>query len=296
MNNDVCNICPRGCNIDRKQVAGYCGASEKLKIAKVMKHYWEEPIISGTNGSGTIFFSHCSLKCIYCQNYEISSGGLGKETTIEKLADLFKQLEKSGVHNINLVTPTHYAKQIMVALDIYKPNIPIVWNTSGYETVETVHALKNYVDIYLTDFKYFDNKLASEYSGAPDYNEVCSSAIIEMRKNQPVDIIENGIMKKGVIVRHLVLPTHYKDSMDILRWIKDSLGINTLVSLMSQYTPYYKAINHHILKNKLKPLEYKIVLNEFNALGLKNGFSQSGQSATCEYIPKFNESQDDFVY
>ena len=297
INNDIklCNICPRNCNIDRFNLSGYCGA-KGLKIALVMKHFWEEPIISGTNGSGSIFFSHCSLKCIYCQNYKISSGGLGKETTVEKLAGLFKQLEQSGVHNINLVSPTHYTNEIIAALNIYKPNIPIVWNTSGYETSDTIKKLKDYVDIYLCDFKYYDSSLSKEYSSAPDYMEKCTSALLQMRKNQPNDIIENGIMQKGIIVRHLVLPTHFNDSIKILEWIKCSLGINTIISLMNQYTPCYKALNHPILKNKLKQIEYKIVLNKFLELGFKSGFSQEKTSAICDFIPDFEKDHDSFIY
>ncbi|MFA5758270.1 MAG: radical SAM protein [Clostridia bacterium] len=291
----LCNICPRNCLIDRSNSSDFCGA-KSLKIALVMKHFWEEPIISGTNGSGAIFFSHCSLKCIYCQNYKISSGGLGKETTIEKLAGLFKQLEQSGVHNINLVSPTHYTTEIIAALNIYKPKIPIVWNTSGYETSDTIKKLKEYVDIYLCDFKYFDNKLSNEYSSAPDYMDKCTSALLQMRKNQPIDIIKNGIMQKGIIVRHLVLPTHFSDSIKILEWVKQNMGTDTIISLMNQYTPCYKALSHPILKNKLKPIEYKIVLNKFLKLGFTSGFSQEKSSATCDFIPDFEKNDDSFIY
>ena len=292
---NVCNICPRNCNINRTTQKSFCGTST-LKIAKVMKHFWEEPTISGNRGSGTIFFSHCNLKCIYCQNAVISHQGIGKNVTIKKLASLFEQLQKSGVHNINLVTPTHYVNEIIKALNIYKPNIPVVYNTSGYESVETIKKLKNYVDVYLCDFKYFSNQLAMEYSNAPNYYEAVTSALIQMRKNQPQDVIEHGIIKKGLIVRHLVLPTHSNDSIQVLEWIKNHLGQNTIISLMSQYTPYYKALEHPILKNKLKPLEYKRVLQKFLSLGFTNGFSQEKESATCDYIPEFLDKYKEFIY
>jgi len=295
MQTKTCNVCPRNCNVDRLNTKGYCKA-QTLKIAKVMKHFWEEPIISGNSGSGAIFFSHCNLKCIYCQNSVISHEGAGKEVTVEQLSNVFKQLEKGGVHNINLVTPTHYVKEIQKALKLYKPNIPVVYNTSGYEKVETIKKIKNDVDIYLCDFKYFDNELGKEYSHASNYFEAVTNALIEMRKNQPQDIIENGIMKKGLIVRHLILPSHSSDSIKILNWIKEHLGKDTIISLMSQYTPYYKALEHPILKNKLKPLEYKRVIQHFLNLGFTNGFSQEKESATCDYIPAFLEKDKDFIY
>ena len=295
MQTENCTICPRNCKINRTTGKSFCGATT-LKIAKVMKHFWEEPIISGDKGSGAIFFSHCNLKCMYCQNAEISHEGFGQITTVEKLADLFRQLESSGVHNINLVTPTHYNKEIMAALDIYKPNIPIVYNTSGYDSVKTIRKLKKYIDIYLCDFKYYDNALANEYSRAPDYFEAVTDSLKQMRKNQPKDVIENGIMKKGIIVRHLILPTHSSDSIRVLEWIYDNLGKDTIVSLMSQYTPYYKALTHPILKNRVKSLEYKRVVQKFISLGFTNGFCQEQESATCDYIPNFKEESKEFVF
>ena len=281
--------------VDREKQKGFCGA-DGIKIAKVMKHFWEEPLISGTNGSGAIFFCYCSLKCIYCQNYQISHLGEGKQISISTLANLFQQIEQSGAHNINLVSPTHYTNEIISAIELYKPSIPVVWNTSGYESEETIQKLKNYVDIYLCDFKYFDEAIAKEYSLAPNYKENCTKAILQMRKNQPNDIIENGIMKKGMIIRHLILPTHQNDSKNILRWIKEHLGQKTFISLMSQYTPFYKAKNHPVLNRKIKPIEYKAVINEFLSLGFENGFSQEYSSASCDYVPLFNSNDDDFRY
>ena len=281
-----CEICPRKCKINREKQVGFCGA-KTLKIAKVMLHEWEEPIISGERGSGAIFFSHCSLKCLYCQNCEISSFGEGKELSVEQLAEIFKDLEKAGANNINLVSPTHYLNEIISAFKIYKPKIPIVWNTSGFETVETIKKLKNYVDIFLTDLKYFSPELSKDFSKAENYFEFASKAILQMRKNQPKDIIENGIMKKGLIVRHLVLPSCHYDSIKIFNWINKNLENETIVSLMSQYIPCHEALNNKKLNRKLKPLEYKIVLSHVEKLGFKNGYFQDFSSAQSCYIPDF---------
>ena len=255
----LCNICPRNCNVDREENLGVCKATNKVVVSKVMLHYYEEPPISGVdtdestaNGSGAIFFSNCNLKCIYCQNCEISSGGLGKEISINTLADIFKQLENAGANNINLVSPTHYTNQIIEALNIFKPKIPIVWNTSGYEKSETIEKLKNYVDIFLTDFKYFDSNLSQRLSNAKNYPDNCKQAILQMRQNVPNDIFENGIMKKGIIIRHLVLPNQTEDSKNIIEWINDNLGNNTYISLMSQYVPMYKAKEIDEINRKIK--------------------------------------------
>lgn len=300
---NLCNICPRNCNIDRKISVGFCKGTNKVKVTKVMLHYFEEPPISGEekdgikpNGSGAIFFANCTLKCCYCQNHNISSGGLGKEISVETLADLFKQLESAGANNINLVTPTHYTNEIIGALEIYRPNIPIVWNTSGYEKPETISKIKDYVDIYLSDFKYFDSNLSKKYSLAENYPETCKKATLEMRKNQPEDIFENGLMKKGLIIRHLVLPTHSSDSLKIIDWINDNLGNQTYVSLMSQYVPMAKACEFEELNQKIKPLEYKIIVNHLNELGFKNVFTQDFESAETIYTPNFEEVDDDFKF
>ena len=300
---NLCNICPRNCNIDRTDQTGFCKGTNKVKISKVMLHFFEEPPISGedagdkkANGSGAIFFSNCTLKCCYCQNSEISAGGEGKDVSVETLADLFKQLESAGANNINLVTPTHYTNEIIEALEIYKPNIPIVWNTSGYEKPETIQKLKNYVDVYLTDFKYFNPDLAKKYSLAENYPETCKLATIEMRKNQPEDIFENGLMKKGIIIRHLVLPTHIADSIKIIDWINENLGNQTYVSLMSQYVPMANAKNFPEINRKIKPLEYKVVVNHLNELGFKNVFTQDFESAETCYTPDFSDKKSDFIF
>lgn len=281
-----CNICPRKCNVDRSSVCGYCGA-KSLKVAKVMLHKWEEPIISGTNGSGAIFFSHCNMKCIFCQNYKISHEGRGKTISINELVEIFKSLEEQGAHNINLVTPTHYTDEIIAALKIYKPSIPIVWNSSGYEDEATIARLAPYVDIYLADLKYFSPQLSQKYSAAPNYFECATKAIKQMRANQPNDIIENGLMKKGLIIRHMILPTHQKDSIALLDWIFDNLGNDTYLSIMNQYTPCYRACPP--VDRKLTPLEYKVVVAHAIKLGFKNGFIQDEESASCEFIPDFDE-------
>ena len=301
--NNLCNICPRGCKVNRENQTGFCKGTNKVKISKVMLHYYEEPPISGEesdgvkpNGSGAIFFSNCTLKCCYCQNSEISAGGEGKDIDTNSLANLFKQLEDAGAYNINLVTPTHYTKEIIEALNIYRPKIPIVWNTSGYEKPETIKLLKDYVDIYLSDFKYFDSNLSKKYSLAENYPETCKMATIEMRKNQPEDIFENGLMKKGIIIRHLVLPTHFNDSIKIIDWINENLGNKTYFSLMAQYVPMAKAKDFPEINRKIKPLEYKIVTNHLNELGFTNVFVQDFESAETIYTPDFSDKNSDFKF
>ena len=282
-----CNICPRKCNVNRDISTGFCNASNDFKIAKYMPHFWEEPIISGTHGSGAIFFSHCNLKCIYCQNSQISHYGEGQYFSIAQFIDIVKQLEGLGVHNINLVTPTHYAEQIISAFSIYKPHVPIVWNSNGYESVETIQRIKDIVDIYLVDMKYMDSDLALKLSKAKNYAEVCQQAISEMRKNQPDDVIENGIMQKGVIVRHLVLPNEIQNSFDVLSYLHSTFGRNIYISVMGQYTPYHLAKDMPRYNRPLKPIEYKRVINHLNKLGFENGFVQELSSASEMFIPDF---------
>ena len=268
-----------------------------------MLHYFEEPIISGedtpdskAHGSGAVFFSNCTLKCVYCQNSEISAGGMGKEISVQKLADIFKELESAGANNINLVSPTHYTKQIIEALNIYRPNIPIVWNTSGYEKAETIKLLEGYVDIFLTDFKYISSELSAKLSLAPNYFDECSNATLEMRKQQPLDIIENGIMKNGVIIRHLVLPGQTADSQKVIDWVNDNLGNKTYFSLMSQYVPMAKALSIPEINRKIMPLEYKILTNKLNKHGFENAFIQEFSSAESAYTPDFNVQDEKFTF
>ena len=293
---NTCNICPRNCNVDRNKFSGFCGATNNLKVAKVMLHNWEEPIISGTNGSGAIFFSNCNLKCIFCQNYKISSGGEGKEISVEKLINIFKQLEQANAHNINLVSPSQYSEQIIEALTLYKPSIPVIWNSNGYESPATIKKLNGLIDIYLCDFKYFNNNLATQFSSAPNYLESVTNSLKEMFKQQPKNIIENNIMKKGIIIRHLVLPNCTSDSINILNYLKENFGQNILISLMSQYLPYYKAINHKTLGRKVTSLEYKRVLTAFQNLGFKDGFCQELSSASECFIPDFSNQDKEFLF
>ncbi len=268
-----------------------------------MLHYFEEPIISGEDsptqkaaGSGAVFFSNCTLKCVYCQNSEISAGGMGKDISTDSLANIFKQLEQAGANNINLVSPTHYTKQIIEALNIYRPKIPIVWNTSGYEKAETIEMLKPYVDIFLTDLKYVSSELSAKLSFAPNYFEEASKSLLQMRKNLPEDIIENGIMKKGIIVRHLVLPNQTADSLAVVDWVYKNLGNKTYLSLMSQYVPMAKAISISEINRKITPLEYKILTNKLNKLGFSNAFVQEFSSAETAYTPDFNVQDDKFSF
>ena len=294
-----CNICPRNCNLNRDETVGYCKASSTLVVSKVMLHHFEEPPISGTNcncGSGAIFFSGCNLGCVYCQNFEISSKLMGKEITINGLVDIFKQLENAGAYNINLVTPTHFTLQILRALKIYKPKIPVIWNTSGYEKPETIKLLDGYVDIFLTDFKYFDGEIARKYSYAENYPEMCKQSILEMRKIVPNDIFENGLMKKGIIIRHLCLPSFTKDSLNVLDWIYNNLGNQTYLSLMSQYTPVHKAHEFSEINRKLKPIEYKVLIAHLKKYGFTNVFLQELSSASSAYTPDFQEQQFGFKF
>lgn len=285
-----CEICPRNCNIEREKGVGFCGQTNKLKISKVMFHHFEEPLISGeekSKGSGAIFFTGCNLKCAFCQNYPISHNNKGKTITVEKFVKIIKKLERKKAHNINLVTPSHFSNQIIEALKIYKPKIPIVWNSNGYESKQTIEKLKDYVDIYLVDLKYMDNDLAFKYSKAIKYVENSTESLKQMKANQPNDIIENGLMKKGMIIRHLILPTHTNDSIECLDFIHNEIGENSIVSIMSQYEPRYEAKNHPEINRKITPLEYKRVVNHALKLNMTNCFTQDLTSANSKYTPKF---------
>ena len=266
---------------------GVCGVSDTPRLAKAYLHKWEEHIMSGDSGSGTGFFSGCNLRCVYCQNYTISHNCYGKDVSIEKLAEIFRKLETMGASNINLVSPSHYTEAIIKALDIYRPNIPIVYNSSGYDSIEQLESLKNYVDVFLVDFKYFDSNIAQKYSHAIDYPEVAKRAILKMRDIQPNNIIANGIMQKGVIIRHLVLPGQTRDSINILKWIKDNVR-DPFISLMGQYTPMHRANEYPEINRTLKPIEYKVVLEKMIALGLQEGYSQELSSASDCYTPIFD--------
>lgn len=283
----VCNGCPRRCGVDREKTYGFCGVPKSPKVAKAYLHKWEEPCISGENGSGTVFFSGCNLKCVYCQNFDISSEGKGKVISVQRLSEIFRELEEKGATNINLVSPSHYVDAIISALDIYRPNIPIVYNSNGYDSVESLERLKGYVDIFLIDFKYIDSALAQEYSLAKDYPDVAKANIQIARKLAPKEEFDGEIMRKGVIIRHLVLPNHIDNSIGVIKWVADNVD-NPFISLMGQYTPMYKANEHPKINRKLKPLEYKIVENKMLELGLTRGYTQDLSSAVEEYTPAFD--------
>ena len=292
MNLHHCTLCPRMCGADRYSGTGFCGCGSEIRAAKAYIHMWEEPCISGTNGSGTVFFSGCCLKCCFCQNYEISSQGAGKEISVKRLAEIFPELQEKGAHNINLVSPTPYVPQIIQALEICrgKLDIPIVYNTGGYERVETLKMLDGYVDVYLPDLKYYDDSLAEKYSSAKNYFETAANAIHEMFRQVGSVRIENGLIKKGVIIRHLVLPSHRKDSMKLLEWVAENFpGNEILVSLMSQYTPVYKSCEHKEISRRISTFEYNSVVDRAAELGL-NGFMQERASAVSDYTPDFDLS------
>ena len=285
---EFCNCCPRHCLADRVKTAGYCG-EYGLKVARASLHFWEEPPISGTRGSGTVFFSGCNLKCVYCQNYDISRGK-GTLLTPRQLADVFKRLEDAGAHNINLVTASHFTDGITEAFEIYRPALPVVYNCGGYESVDNLKRLEGIVDIYLPDFKYADNALAEKYSNAPDYAERCTLALSEMRRQQPQDIFDDGIMQKGMIIRHLVLPDAVDNTKRVLEWIKCNLSSDTYISVMGQYIPCGQAKEYPPLDRKLKPLEYKIALSYAEKLGFVNAFVQDEESADEAFVPDFDVS------
>ncbi len=283
----LCNGCPRKCNRDREKTTGLCGVPSLPRVAKAYLHMWEEPCISGEHGSGTVFFSGCNLKCVYCQNYDISDNAKGKDITIERLAQIFRELEEQGATNINLVSPSHYVDAIISALNIYKPNIPIVYNSNGYDSKESLEKLKDYVDIFLMDFKYIDGDMAMQYSKAKDYPEIVKANILKARELQPTEIFDGDIMKKGVIIRHLILPNHIDNSIQILEWIKDNVN-NPFVSLMGQYVPMHRAGDYPKISRKLKAIEYKIVEKKLDELGLTQGYTQELSSAEEKYTPDFD--------
>lgn len=286
----ICNLCPRKCNACRTehQGNGFCGAGTLPVVARVAPHFGEEPCISGTKGSGTVFFSGCTLKCVYCQNYEISDGHKCRAVTPKELADCYKRLEQQDVHNINLVTADHYVNAVAESLDIYKPSVPVVYNCSGYTSPKTLSILDGLVDIYLPDFKYSDDALAIKYSSAPNYVNTATAAIKEMifQVGTPV-IDEDGMMKKGVIVRHLILPSHTKNSLGVLDIIKRSYDKQVLVSLMCQYVPVNKAHDFPKINRTITRREYDKVKSELYALGL-DGFTQDLTSASTDFIPDWD--------
>ncbi len=292
LNLNKCNLCPHKCNVNRENgKIGRCKASDKVKIALVSLHKFEEPCISGKNGSGTIFFANCNLKCKFCQNYKISQLGNGKEITIEELAKIFITQQKNGAHNINLVTPTMYVYQIIQAIKIARKNglnLPIIYNTNGYENIETIDLLKGYIDVYLPDFKYFNNEISKKYSGVDNYFEYASNAIKKMKEQVGKNIFdENGMIQKGLIIRHLILPNYIQNTKNLLKYIKEKMGQDTYISVMAQYFPTYLAKEDNKINRKLTKKEYKQVEDYLYCLGLNNGYLQELGEHEEEYVPDF---------
>lgn len=284
-----CNLCPNACNVDRQIHKGNCNSFSNVKIAKYYLHMFEEPCISGKNGSGTVFFCGCPLRCVFCQNYEVSRNTTGKEISTEELAEIFKNLEMQGAHNINLVNPTHYVDKIIDAFKIYRPNIPIVYNTHGYEKIETLEKINDYIDIYLPDLKFFSPKISQRYTGKNNYFEYASAAIKYMMQAKPTVFDGDGMMKSGVIIRHLVLPLNTDDSIKIIDFLNESISNGAYFSLMAQYTPFGEIDNYPELKRKISKREYDKVLSHlFARKNLNNCFLQELSSAKEIFIPKWD--------
>ncbi len=288
---EKCNLCPHNCNINRKRKLGICKASDKVKIAKFCLYMYEEPCISGENGSGAVFFSGCNMKCIYCQNYEISEECKGKEVCKEDLVDLYLTLQKEKAHNVNLVTPTPYVPTIKESIILAKQrglSIPIVYNTSSYENVNTIKELDGLIDIYLPDLKYFDDNLAIKYSKSKDYFKYATLAIEEMYKQVgKVVFDEKGILKKGVIIRHLILPNNKEDSKKIIKYIYDTYKDNVIISIMNQYTPV-KNYKYEELNNKITKEDYEEIIDYAYDLGIRNAYVQEDGTVSASFIPKWD--------
>lgn len=288
----ICNACPRKCNVERnigEFSRGFCKMPYNAVLARASLHLWEEPVISGERGTGAIFFSGCNLRCVFCQNFEISHENFGKQVSKSEFIDIVKRLENQGAHTINLVNPTHFVPFIKEVFSEYKPSVPVVYNTGGYDDVESICSLQGLIDVYLPDLKYFDNDVSKKYSNAENYFEKASKAVLEMQRQVGESVIKDGIMQKGMIIRHLVLPKNTDQSIKILRWIKDNLPIDTYISLMSQYVPYVKT-EYKELNRRIVTAEYQKVIDEFERLGFENGFMQERSSAQTDFIPKFDLS------
>ena len=291
-----CDLCPRKCLVDRKKgEKGICGQTENLKVARAALHFWEEPCISGDAGSGAVFFSGCPLHCVFCQNENIANGTVGKEISLERLVDIFLELQEKGANNINLVTPGHFVPQIVKALDQAKKEgltLPVVYNTSSYETVDTIRMLDGYVDIYLPDFKYMSPVLSKKYSHAPDYAQVAKAAIAEMVRQTGKAVFVNGdednLILRGTIVRHLTLPGCMEDSMQILKYLHDTYGDMIYISIMNQFTPLSNLEKYPELNRKITDEEYEALVDYAIEIGIENGFIQEGDTAEESFIPAFD--------
>ena len=285
-----CMLCPRRCGVDRSVRPGFCGLGNEMRIARIAPHYWEEPPVSGQKGTGAVFFSGCTLRCVYCQNGEISHRNAGRLFSSAALSDALKRLTDLGVHTISLITGTPFVPQILETLDLWRPPLPLVWNSSGYETVETLRMLEGAVDVYLPDLKHWSARAARLCAGAPDYFETASAAIREMcRQTGPVQYDDNGIMRRGTLIRHLILPSLTSESMKLLTWIRDNLPPDTPVSLMRQYIPCNN-VSVPGLDRRVTEKEYRRVLDHMLALGLP-GFLQEPDSADRDFIPVFNQDE-----
>lgn len=288
---EQCSLCPRGCGANRETgQTGYCGMTADIKIARASLHMWEEPCISGENGSGTVFFTGCPLKCVFCQNRRIAIGSTGKSISVERLAEIFLELQEKKAHNINLVTPTHYVPQIAEALRLAKGkglHIPVVYNTGSYERVETLKLLEGLVDIWLPDCKYYDGELAKKYSNAPDYFEVAGAAIAEMVHQAGAPVFDGELMKRGVIVRHMILPGHTKDSKKVIKYLYETYGADIYISIMNQYTPLPQMEHYPELNRRVTSREYERVVDYAISLGIEQAFIQEGETAKESFIPDF---------
>ena len=282
----ICNLCPRRCGVERSERPGFCSMPEGLRVARAALHFWEEPVISGTQGSGTVFFSGCNLRCVYCQNHDISTGGYGKEISTARLREIFDDLIAQGAHNINLVTPTHFVPWILPALEPKLP-VPVVYNCGGYESIETLRLLENKVDIWLPDLKYADAELAGNLSAAKDYFPVATAAIEEMYRQVGDYVIENGLLRRGVVIRHLVLPGHLENTKACIDWVARTFRPGqVLFSLMAQYTPQPNA--RGALARHVTSGEYRAAVEYMENCGIVDGFTQLRTSAKEEYTPPFD--------
>ena len=289
-----CTLCPRSCGTDRRNAKGFCGESDRVRIARADLHPWEEPAICYGKGSGTVFFSGCTLKCCFCQNYEISQQGVGYEITVDELAEIILELQVKGACNINLVSGAHFVPQIIQALDMTKNKlkIPVVYNSGGYESIHTLKLLEGYIDIYLPDLKYFSSDLSKKYSGAENYFQIASAAIDEMLRQVGKPVIENKKMTRGVIIRHLVLPSHRDDSILLMNYLGNKYGNDTFyLSIMSQYTPVFHSSDFKEINRRLTTFEYNKVLDAAEAFGFP-WFIQDRRSAAEEYIPPFKSEKN----
>ena len=288
-----CLLCNRKCEVNRlKGELGVCSAGDSIRIARAALHLWEEPPISGENGSGTVFFSHCNFKCVFCQNHEISQNYNGATISIERLSDIFLELQQKGANNINLVTPTHYVPQIIEALDIAKVKglkLPILYNTNGYDSLDTIKYLDGYIDVYLPDFKYFNNKYAIKYSKVNDYKDNLIPVLKEMiRQTGSTKFDDNGLITKGVIIRHLMLPGLLFDSKKVIDTIYKTFGNQVYISIMNQYTPMFKACEYPEINKRLNSKHYDSLINYASEIGVINGFIQDSEASSTDFVPSFN--------